>query len=421
MIAFGKNGALGFRLWLVAALAGGACSTANESAEPAATIALTPGSATGSEAASGSSTPSASSNTPDGAPTQSGSSAATTGSSEATAKPTTPSTPSVSMSATASTTASTPSTSPTPSVSGSGAGGTSTDPTESSGPASSEPAAPTSSASTADPNLGPGGNGGTPVADAGPAAGDAYDGLELFLFFGQSNMSGSARVEEQDKVTNDRIEFMVQYDCPSLGQTYGEWLLATPPLHGCQWSGADTGLGPADSFAKAIAEAWPDSKLGLVPCAVPGVSIDFFEKGGGSRGEGYQMLPEDFTSAYQMMLARAQEAQKRGRIRGILFHQGESDSGQQVWITKVATVVSNLRTDLDLGEEVPFIAGELPPTACCGGHNVYVNQLPDAIPNAAVATAENTTVHDEYHWDSGSVRVMGQRYADKFLQFVPNP
>jgi hypothetical protein len=245
--------------------------------------------------------------------------------------------------------------------------------------------------------------------------------MELFLLFGQSNMSGSAPIEEQDRQTNARIQFMVQYDCPSLNLTYGDWEIATPPLHGCQWAGATTGLGPADYFAKAIAEAWPDSKIGLIPCAVPGVSIDFYEKGAVSQGESYQALPEDYDSAYQMTIDRAMAAQELGRIRGILFHQGESDSGQQAWLGKVATVVANLRADLGLGEEVPFIAGELPPTACCGGHNTLVNQLPNEIPNTAIATAEDTAAHDAYHWDSASVRIMGQRYADEFLELVPQP
>lgn len=261
----------------------------------------------------------------------------------------------------------------------------------------------------------------TSTTNSTTAGGESYDGLELFILFGQSNMSGSAPIEPQDRVTNDRITFMVQYDCPGLNLTYGDWEVATPPLHGCQWASDTTGLGPGDTFAKAIAEAWPASKIGLIPCAVPGVSIDFFEKGGVSQGESYQALPEGYTSAYQMMIDRAKAAQELGRIRGIIFHQGESDSGQRVWVRKLARVVANLRSDLGLSDDVPFIAGELPPTACCGGHNVYVNQLPDQIPTTAVASAEGTTVHDAYHWDSASVRVMGQRYAEKFLQFVPRP
>ena len=251
---------------------------------------------------------------------------------------------------------------------------------------------------------------------------EIFDGMELFILFGQSNMSGSAPIEEQDRKTVERVKFMVQYDCSFRGQSYGEWRVATPPLHGCQWASESAGLGPGDYFAKALSRAWPDAKIGLVPCAVPGVSIDFYEKGGISQGESYQALPEGYQSAYRMMLDRSRQAQALGRVRAILFHQGESDLGQEAWLAKVASVAENLRADLGLdAEHVPFIAGELPPTACCAEHNSLVRQLPGRIPNCAVASARGTTVHDDYHWDTASVRIMGQRYADEFLRLVPEP
>lgn len=257
--------------------------------------------------------------------------------------------------------------------------------------------------------------------DAENTADDDFDGKELFILFGQSNLMSSP-TEEQDRVTNERITFMVEYDCPSLGQSYGEWLVAEPPLHGCQWSeNGRLGLGPPDYFAKTVAEAWPDSQIGLIPCGVPGVSIDFYEPGGTSMGESYQALPEGYNSAYTMMVDRARAAQEQGRIRGIIFHQGETDTGQQAWVGKVANIVAQLRTDLELGEEVPFIAGELPPNACCGSHNPIVNQIPDAIPNSAVASAEGMGNHDQYHFDSEAAREMGRRYAAKFLEIVPTP
>lgn len=250
-----------------------------------------------------------------------------------------------------------------------------------------------------------------------------FDGKELFILFGQSNMSGSSPVEEQDKTTNENITFMVEYDCPSLNQTYGEWLVAQPPLHGCQWTNNGVlGLGPADYFAKTLAQTWTTSQIGLVPCAIPGVSIDVFLKGSGPPPESYQALPSGFSSAYTMMVERAKEAQKQGRIRGILFHQGESNCGQSDWVDKVASIVSDLRTDLAIGEEVPFIAGEIPPpNSCSQSHNPKVNEIPNAIPNSAVVSAAGTAIHDQYHFDTESARLMGQRYAEAFLEIEPMP
>lgn len=242
-------------------------------------------------------------------------------------------------------------------------------------------------------------------------------GMELFILFGQSNMAGSAPIEAQDRTEDARVQVLGMYDCPALGRVYNEWSVAAPPLHACFGE-----LGPADYFAKAIAAAWPDSRIGLIPNAVPGVEIDFFRKGTISReDQSYKQLPRDWDSAYDMMVARTRLAMESGRVRGILFHQGESDSGQPAWVGKVAEIVADLRVDLGLGEQVPFLAGELPPTACCGGHNALVNQLPARIPSSVVISARELTVHDAYHFDSQSVRVFGQRYADAFLGLVPNP
>jgi hypothetical protein len=137
--------------------------------------------------------------------------------------------------------------------------------------------------------------------------------------------------------------------------------------------------------------------------------------------EDYKQLPKDWNSAYDMMIARTRLAMESGRVRGILFHQGESDSEQDVWVGKVAEVVADLRADLGLADDVPFLAGELAPTACCSAHNRLVNLLPMQIPSAAVVTAQDLTAHDNYHFDSPSIRTFGARYAQAFLELVPTP
>lgn len=257
----------------------------------------------------------------------------------------------------------------------------------------------------------PAGSGGTLPGDAGDA-----DGMELFILFGQSNMAGSAAIEAQDRTENPRVKVLGMYDCAQTGRVYNEWAVATPPLHSC-----GGGLGPADSFGKAMAEAWPDSEIGLVPNAVPGVEIDYFGGGISNENPSYRALPEDWDNAFEMMVARSELAMQSGRVRGILFHQGESDCGQSAWVGKVATIVGNLKQRLSLGEDVPFIAGELPYSSQCQGHNPYVGQLPIQLPEAVVVSAEGLDIFDDYHFDSPSVRTFGQRYADAFLSVVPNP
>ena len=238
--------------------------------------------------------------------------------------------------------------------------------------------------------------------------------MQLFLLFGQSNMEGAPKAEATDLLENPRVR-VLGYD--TFGdRKWNEWAIAKPPLHR-SWAG----LGPGDHFGKALAEAWPDKTIGLIPCAISGVDIDFFRKGVVSDRRSEFEIPPDNSrdSAYDMILERVQLAKQSGVVRGILFHQGESDSGQTAWVGKVQALLANLRSDLNLGDSVPFLAGELLYTGCCSGHNALVRQLPDVIPNAHVVSAAGLgELEDQYnaHFDLPAQRELGRRYAQVMLE-----
>jgi hypothetical protein len=257
--------------------------------------------------------------------------------------------------------------------------------------------------------------GGAPTGGAptGGVRGDGGSGgtggdpkLLLFLLLGQSNMEGAPQPETQDRQENDRIQVLAYDNCANVGRSYNEWYPASPPLHSC-----GAGVGPGDYFAKTLIETLPaDTSIGLVPCAVNGAPIDLFRKD--VPRTGWELPPDNhWETGYEWIISRAQLAQQVGVIRGILFHQGESDDGQSEWVGKVAELVEDLRTDLDLGE-VPFLAGELYQDGCCPGHNVLVQELPGVIPNAHVVSSSGLTGLDIYHFDLPSQRELGRRYAE---------
>ncbi len=264
----------------------------------------------------------------------------------------------------------------------------------------------------------PGGAGG--AASSGPSGdNEPFDGKELFILIGQSNMSGMSPMPSEPWPINERVTFMVQFDCESLGQTAGEWLPAEPPLHGCHWATGGIGLGLADFFGAKLAEEWPNSQIGLIPNAVPGQLISIYLKEGGTQAP----VPPEYANAYEMTVERSRMAQEEGRIRAILLHQGESDDNQgmsDLWLDRVATVIADLRADLDLGEDVPLLAGEIGPSQW-EKHNVLVDQIPDYVPNSAVISSEGTAIHDIAHFDEASAKIMGERYVEKFLEIVPEP
>lgn len=239
--------------------------------------------------------------------------------------------------------------------------------------------------------------------------------MMIFLLIGQSNMAGAPKPEPRDEEQHERVFVLAYEDCPRLGRVYNQWYPATPPLHGCS-----DGVGPGDTFGRMLAEAHPEAAIGLVPLAINGVDIDFFGKGVVSKRRAEFRIPPDnhWSGAYEWVLERARLAQEKGKVSGIIFHQGESDTGNAEWVGKVKTMVANLRNDLGIGT-APFVAGELLHDGCCGKwHNPLVAQLPDHIESSKVVSAEGLAGMDRAHFDLAGQRVLGERYGAAMLELL---
>lgn len=242
-----------------------------------------------------------------------------------------------------------------------------------------------------------------PDTAADQAEGDGT--FHVFLLLGQSNMAGFSQAIESDKEPDPRIVALGFDDCPEAGRTEGEWSVAIPPLHEC-FNGA---LGPGDVFAKAMIETYPDGdRIGLVPLALSGRPVEVFMKG-----------PD---TQYEWIVERAKAAQQAGGIiEGMIYHQGESNCGQEEWPEKVATFVTDLRTELGL-QGVPFIAGELLYSGDCSHHNPLVHQIPQVLEDAYVVSAEGLPMAEGDPWSlhfSREAEVeLGQRFAEKMLEVL---
>ncbi len=270
------------------------------------------------------------------------------------------------------------------------------------------------SASASASATGAGGAGGT-TTDGFTSGGAAESKFLVFLLLGQSNMEGAPQPETQDRSEDPRIKVLAYDNCPTLGREYNQWYAASPPLHSC-----GGGVGPGDYFAKTLLESLPeDHTIGLVPCGVNGAPIDLFLKDV-PRNSHYLPPDDHWETGYEWIITRAQEAQKTGTIAGILFHQGESNNGQPDWVGKVQGFVSDLRSDLGLGD-VPFLAGEMYYQGSGAGHNELVAELPDAITNAHVISASGLTGTDQWHFDLASQRELGIRYGQKMEELLRSP
>lgn len=246
----------------------------------------------------------------------------------------------------------------------------------------------------------------------------------IFLCFGQSNMEGAARPEAQDlEGVSDRFLLMPAVADSARGRVVGEWTHAVPPL--CR---PNTGLTPVDYFGRTLTEALPDSiRIGVVHVAIGGIHIEGFMQDSIAsyiehRAPGWMknFLQAYDNDPYARLVELARRAQQDGVIKGILMHQGESNTGDPTWAGKLKIVYERLLSDLGLqAADVPLIVGEVVQAdgqGVCIRANQQIDALPATIPTAHVVKSDGcTNGPDRLHFDAAGYRELGRRYAALFL------
>jgi hypothetical protein len=246
----------------------------------------------------------------------------------------------------------------------------------------------------------------------------------IYLCFGQSNMEGQGTIESQDRIVDSRFKVFQALDCSNLGRKKETWYTAVPPTCQCY-----SKLSPADYFGRTMIANLPDNiTIGIINVSVAGCDIRLFDK------DLYQDYDSTYTESwftsriknyegnpYQYLIHLAKLAQQDGIIKGILLHQGETNTGQTLWPSYVKKIYYDMLADLSLkAKSVPLLAGELLSTEsnCCSSMNPIINKLPDIIPTAYIISSHGCTGQDNAHFDSEGQRELGRRYAVKLLSLM---
>lgn len=226
--------------------------------------------------------------------------------------------------------------------------------------------------------------------------------FHIYILMGQSNMAGRGKITPELKRLSDPRVVMLD--------SMEQWVQAHHPVHFDKPKVA--GVGPGLSFGIAMAKANPSIKIGLVPCAVGGTSIDKWVPGG------YDKVTN--THPYDDAVKRIKETMKYGIVKGVIWHQGESNSGAEsskTYIYKLTELIEHVRA-LVGNPDLPFVAGEL------GRFNVrYQNinnvlkELPEKVNDTQVASSEGLLDRgDNTHFDGPSADEFGKRFAVKMLE-----
>ncbi len=231
--------------------------------------------------------------------------------------------------------------------------------------------------------------------------------LDIFLCIGQSNMAGRGKLAKTDF---DTIPNCYLYTLA------GNWEGATNPMNKnseIKDPKKYQGMNPAYMVAKKVSEV-TGRPLGMVVNARGATRIESWLKGASA---GY----------YDSSIKRAKEAQKWGKIRAILWHQGEGNSGSKTVVAypdQLKELVSDLRKDLK-DKDLFFVAGELAYWRGEGkgstAFNEMINTISTFIPNSACVSAEGLNMlkdEKDPHFGREGQLMLGERYADVILKYV---
>lgn len=225
----------------------------------------------------------------------------------------------------------------------------------------------------------------------------AQQKFQLYLLAGQSNMAGRGIVEPQDTIGNPRILRL---------NREGAWEIAKDPIH---FDKSAAGVGPGLSFAREMIKQDTSIIIGLIPCAAGGSGIDNWLNN--------QYWEQTKSYPWDDAVKRTKLAMKDGTLKGILWHQGESDSSPEkaaVYADKLVQLVKKFRDTFNL-PKLPFIAGELPEfNKRAITFNPILKEVKKKLPYFDIVSGEGfTPLPDGVHIDAASQRIFGKRYAEK--------
>ena len=230
------------------------------------------------------------------------------------------------------------------------------------------------------------------TVSCGPSSDES---LDIILCIGQSNMAGRGAIEDQDTLTLENVY---------LFNAEQEFEPAKNPLNRYSTVRKVIGmqrLSPSWTFGIDY-QSIKGGKVGLVVNARGGSKIMEWQKG---------------TLHYNEAMIRALQAQKHGTIRGIVWHQGESDRNEsELYLDRFNQMITDMRKDLGI-PDLPVVVGEV---GNWRGNSDPINEvirsLEKEIPYVKAVSVEGLNhLGDSTHFDSDAQRKLGKAYAEAMI------
>lgn len=251
---------------------------------------------------------------------------------------------------------------------------------------------------------------------------------ELFVLTGQSNSLGTTAGGEVDPTSGSDVGdagvrfwwHNVANATTSLGDSGGTWV-DLQDQQGGFYPGSATHWGPEIEFARTLYRAGLRD-FGIIKASRGGGGNTNWSKAAG--GHMYGHVVSTVNAATAALTAGGDTFE----IVGLLYLQGESDSGSEAAIADVrlGELMMNLRMDLTNASGMKAVVGGV---AAAGGNRntVRAKQAALADGDTTISYFENLDLqgrlYDNLHFDKAAKQEIGKRYAEAFYDLgviVPN-
>ena len=219
--------------------------------------------------------------------------------------------------------------------------------------------------------------------------------MDIYICIGQSNMAGRAKLDKKRE------------DMPSSCYLLNSdliWVKASHPFNQYSTIRKDIKLqklGVAYGFARTMCKYHKGKDVGLIVQARGGSKIDQWKKG---------------SNYYNELIKRIKAVKNSGTIRGVIWHQGESDEKNKKYLEELKVFICELRKEIG-NKKLPFVVGEVNKVPLI---NKQLNELPKQCKYTAVVSAKKLKTIDRWHFNAKSQLILGKSYADAMLLIIKN-
>ena len=256
------------------------------------------------------------------------------------------------------------------------------------------------------------------AAFSNPAGAEEVD---VYLFAGQSNMDGRGKAENLTAEQRRPSESVrIFYRNPPHASDGWQPLapgFSIPPKHK---GGVPSGtFGPEIGFAAALVEAEPGKRFGFIKSSEGGTSLrEDWRPGTKGKPKSQGACYRDFVETVRLATAALEKEGDSVRIRGLLWHQGESDSkvSAEKHEERLVALAARLREDLGV-KDLPIVVGEVFDNGKRHKVRAALRAFSESDAAAELVTVEGLTTWDPgTHFDARSQLELGKRYAAAILK-----